>query len=320
MLSRVADGLYWMSRYLERAEHTARLVGVGLNLTLDQTPESVEMRWKRLLTALHTTMPPEGAADAYAITRALTFDPANPNAIVSCIALARENARQVRQQISSEMWEQLNRLYLFVRSASPERIWQGEPIEFYQAIKEGAHLFQGITDTTMTHGEGWYFIQVGRYLERASATALLLDVHFRPYLEAQAEPDVMLEYNDWVGLLKCATAFEAYCKVYTADVQPETVAEFLLLNGEFPHSVRFSADRIQRGLQAIAQSTGARSGGRAERLAGRLRASLDYGQVEEILADNMHTYLDGVQRQCMAIHGAIYQTYVTYPVEKALDT
>jgi len=309
-----------MSRYLERAEHTARLVGVGLNLTLDQTPESVEMRWKRLLTALHTTMPPEGAADAYAITRALTFDPANPNAIVSCIALARENARQVRQQISSEMWEQLNRLYLFVRSASPERIWQGEPIEFYQAIKEGAHLFQGITDTTMTHGEGWYFIQVGRYLERASATALLLDVHFRPYLQAQADPDVMLEYNDWVGLLKCATAFEAYCKVYTADVQPETVAEFLLLNGEFPHSVRFSADRIQRGLQAIAQSTGARSGGRAERLAGRLRASLDYGQVEEILADNMHTYLDGVQRQCMAIHGAIYQTYVTYPVEKALDT
>jgi uncharacterized alpha-E superfamily protein len=278
------------------------------------------MRWKRLLTALHTTMPPEGAADAYAITRALTFDPANPNAIVNCIALARENARQVRQQISSEMWEQLNRLYLFVRSASPERIWQGEPIEFYQAIKEGAHLFQGITDTTMTHGEGWYFIQVGRYLERASAIALLLDVHFRPYLEAQADPDVMLEYNDWVGLLKCATAFEAYCKVYTADVQPETVAEFLLLNGEFPHSVRFSADRIQRGLQAIAQSTGVRSGGRAERLAGRLRASLDYGQVEEILADNMHTYLDGVQRQCMAIHGAIYQTYVTYPVEKALDT
>ncbi|MCS6881685.1 MAG: alpha-E domain-containing protein [Oscillochloridaceae bacterium] len=320
MLSRVADGLYWMSRYLERAEHTARLIGVGLNLMLDQTPESVEPRWRRLLAALRTDTPPQGLADAYAITRTLTFDPENPNAIVNCIALARENARQVRQQISSEMWEQVNRLYLSVRAATPEQVWQGEPIEFYQAIKEGAHLFQGITDSTMSHGEGWYFIQVGRYLERAGATALLLDVHFRPYLEAPDDPALMLEYNDWVGLLKCATAFEAYCKVYTADVQPHTVAEFLLLDAEFPHSVRFAADRVQRGLQVIAQSAGIRGGGRAERLAGRLRASLDYGQVEEIMADNMHAYLDGIQRQCIAIHSAIYQTYVTYPVEKALDT
>lgn len=319
MLSRVADGLYWMSRYLERAEHTARLLAVGLNLMLDQTPESTEPRWSRLLTALHTTPPPEGAADAYAITRELTFQHANANAIVSCVALARENARQVRQQISSEMWEQLNRLYLFVRAASVKQIWQGEPIEFYQSIKEGAHLFQGVTDATMTHGEGWYFIQVGRYLERAGATALLLDVHFQPFLDAAGDDaTLLLEYNDWVGLLKCCTAFEAYCKVYTADVQPQTVAEYLLLDGDFPHSIRFAADRIQRGLQAIAQSTGLRSAGRAERLAGRLRASLDYGQVDEIMAENMHAYLDGIQRQCTAIHSAIYQTYVTYPVETVL--
>lgn len=318
MLSRVADGLYWMSRYLERAEHTARLLAVGLNLMLDQTPESAEARWSRLLAALHTKPPAEGAADAYAITRELTFEPANPNAIVSCVALARENARQVRQQISSEMWEELNRLYLFVRAATVDKIWQGEPIEFYQSIKQGAHLFQGITDATMTHGEGWHFIQVGRYLERAGVTALLLDVHFYPFLELSTDDTApLLEYNDWVGLLKCCTAFEAYCKVYTADVQPQSVAEYLLLDNEFPHSVRFAADRIQRGLQAIAQSTGSRGAGRAERLAGRLRASLDYGQVDEIIAENMHAYLEGIQRQCWAIHSAIYQTYMTYPVETA---
>ncbi|HMQ29553.1 MAG TPA: alpha-E domain-containing protein [Chloroflexaceae bacterium] len=317
MLSRVADNLYWMSRYLERAEHTARLLGVSLTQTLDQDPEAARPRWARLLEALHVEARP-AAFDAYALTELLTFEPANANAIVSCVALARENARQVREQISSEMWEQLNRLYLRVRAGSAAQIWQREPIEFYQAVKEGAHLFQGITDATMSHGEGWFFIQVGRYLERAAATALLLDAHFRPYLAAPPNAPGLLEYNDSVALLKCCTAFEAYCKVHTADVQPHAVAEFLLLDAESPRSVRFAADRIQRGLQAIAQATGSRGAGRAERLAGRLRASLDYAQVDEILADDLHAYLDGVRRQCAGIHGAIYQAYVSYPAESAL--
>lgn len=317
MLSRDADSLYWMSRYLERAEHTARLLAVGLNQNLDQTPELAPPRWGRLLGALHAPAPREGLADAYAITRDLTFEASNANAIVACVALARENARQVRQQISSEMWEQLNRLYLRVRATTPEAIWQGEPLEFYQAVKEGAHLFQGITDATMTHGEGWHFIQVARYLERADATAALLDIYFQPFLSADPDEAIALDFNDWVGLLKCCTAFEAYCKVYTADVQPACVAEFLLLNAEFPRSVRFCADRIQRGLQTIAQATGSK-GGRVERLAGRLRAALDYGQVDEIMADNMHADLLSIQRQCAGIHAAIYQAYVTYPVESAL--
>jgi uncharacterized alpha-E superfamily protein len=320
MLSRDADSLYWMSRYLERAEHTARLLAVGLNQMLDQTPELAPPRWGRLLSALHAAPPRQGLADAYAITRELTFEPANTNAIVACVALARENARQVRQQISSEMWEQLNRLYLRVRATTPEAIWQGEPLEFYQAVKEGAHLFQGITDATMTHGEGWHFIQVGRYLERAGATAALLDAYFVPFLSADPDGPAPLDFNDWVGLLKCCTAFEAYCKVYTADVQPTTVAEFLLLHAEFPRSVRFCADRVQRGLQAIAQATGSKGAGRAERLAGRFRAALDYGQVDEIMADNMHADLLSIQRQCAGIHSAISQAYVTYPVESALTS
>jgi uncharacterized alpha-E superfamily protein len=317
MLSRDADSLYWMSRYLERAEHTARLLAVGLNLTLDQTSDSAGARWGRLLSALFAGVPGEDA-DAYSITRELTFEQSNAKAIVTCVARARENARQVRQEISSEMWEQLNRLYLRVRATTPEQIWQGEPIEFYQATKEGAHLFQGITDATMTHGEGWFFIQVGRYMERAGAMAALLDAYFQPYLEASAEQPAALDFNDWVGLLKCCTAFEAYCKVYTADVQPRAVAEFLLLHGEFPRSVRFCADRIQRGLHSIAQATGSKGAGRAERLAGRLRAALDYGQVDEIMGGNMHGELESIQRQCAAIHSAIYQAYITYPVESAI--
>ncbi|NNJ09770.1 alpha-E domain-containing protein [Chloroflexales bacterium ZM16-3] len=320
MLSRVADSLYWMSRYLERAEHTARLIAVGLDLMLDQTPQSTGIRWERLLASLHAYPPPSGSGDAYAIARMLTFEMSNDASIASCIASARENARQVREQISSEMWEQLNRLYLKVKGSSIDAIWHGDPLEFYQEVKEGAHLFQGITDATMTHGEGWQFIQVGRHLERAGGTAALVDQHFRPFLEAPADAPLALDYIDWVGLLKCCTAFEAYCKVYTADIKPESVAEFLLLNADGPRSVRFAADRIQRSMQAISQATGTRSAGRAERLAGRLRASLDYGQVDEIIAENMHTYLENIQRQCAAIHGAIYQAYVSYSVDTALTS
>jgi uncharacterized alpha-E superfamily protein len=318
MLSRVADSLYWMSRYLERAEHTARLLSVGMNQNLGQNAEAARPRWARLLSALHVNLPPTIAADAYAITEALAFDPENDNTLVACITLARENARQVREQISSEMWEQLNMLYLRVRTTTAAQIWQDEPIEFFQSVKEGAHLFQGITDATMSHDEGWYFIQVGRYLERADATAVLLDTHFRPYLAALPEILPSLEFNDWVALLKCCTAFEAYCKVHTADVQPTRVAEFLLLDANSPRSVRFAADHIQRGLQAIARATASRGVGRAERLAGRLRAALDYGQVDEILADDMHGSLASIRRSCEGIHAAIYQTYVAYPVETAL--
>jgi uncharacterized alpha-E superfamily protein len=253
------------------------------------------------------------------LVQAQSFDPENRDALVNGITLARENARQVREQISTEMWEQLNRLYLHVRANASTQLWQDEPIGFFQSVKEGAHLFQGITDATMSHGEGWHFIQVGRFLERAGATALLLDTHFQPHLAATPDEPSPLEFNDWVALLKCCTAFEAYCKVYTADVQPTRVAEFLLLNSESPRSVRFAAYRIQRSLQAITQVTASRSAGRAERLAGRLRAALDYGQVDEILADDMHGSLAAIRRSCDGIHTAIHQTYVVYPVESALN-
>jgi uncharacterized alpha-E superfamily protein len=317
MLSRVADSLYWMSRYLERAEHTARLLGVGLNQTLDQTPSSVQPRWQRLLDALHTPAPAEGLDD-YAIVRKLTFDPDTPASLIACMTAARENAQQVREQISSEMWEQVNRLYLRVKYNNIDKIWQGEPQEFLQRVKKGAHLFQGITDATMSHDEGWHYIQVGRNLERAGATAHLLDLYFQPHLMAPSPEVSSLDYIDWVALLKCCTAFEAYCKVYTADVQPPLVADFLLLNEQSPRSVRFAVDRVQRGLQALAKSTNGRGAGRAERIAGRLSSNLDYAQMDEIIADDMHGYLATIRKQCDLIHQTIYQVYISYPVEAAL--
>src|SRR5438270_2385277 len=197
MLSRVADNLYWMSRYLERAEHTARLLDVNLHGMLDQTAESADHRWDRVLTALSTSLPDGAGHDPYRITQALTTDASNPASIVSCVAGARDNARQVWEQISSEMWEQINRLYLSVSRKRMDEIWQGEPHAFFVDVKEGVHLFQGITDATMTHGEGWQFIQVGRSLERAGETAILLDAHFTSPLAS--EDGATPAYLEWVG-------------------------------------------------------------------------------------------------------------------------
>lgn len=317
MLSRVADSLYWMSRYLERAEHTARLVNVNLNLTLDRTPDDSARHWGRLLSSLR--LPPQvpGTLTPFEHAASATLDLANRDSIAASIAAARENARQVREQITSEMWEQMNRLFLAVRQDSVDADWTGGAHAFLASVIEGVHLLQGITDATMTHGEGWRYIELGRYLERASGTAALLDVHYRDFPGGRDQPAEVGEYVEWVALLRSCCAFEAYCRHYTADLRSIRIAEFLILNPDFPRSIRFSAGRMQSALKTIAALTG--RGGRAERLAGRLLASLDYGQVDEIVGDQLPAYLEGIVRQTNQINAAVHQQYVQYPIDAALS-
>jgi uncharacterized alpha-E superfamily protein len=310
LLSRVADGLYWISRYLERAEHTARLVDVRLDLGLDRRPDGWE--FSRAHAALRLPMPVAPPASAAEFVTHALFDPANADSVLACITAARENARQVREEISSDMWEQLNGLYLRIRQASGDRQSAARPHYVSRTVIDGIHLFEGVTDATMGHGEGWQHLQLGRFLERAGATAALVDLHFSSGAVLPAN------HIEWVGLLRGCSALEAYCRHYTADLRPERIAEFVLLNSEFPRSVRFSAARVESALRTIAQLTGRGAGGRAERLAGRLHASLDYGQVDEILGDDPHAYLDGIGRHCSQIHAAIYQSYVMYPIELTL--
>ena len=317
MLSRVADSLYWMSRYLERAEHTARLVNVNLYLTLDRAPVDAARHWGRLLAGLR--MPPSMSSDVDLAAHATgqVLDLANRDSIAASIAAARENARQVREQISSEMWQQINRLFLFVRRDAPDPGWTGRTHDFLMSVIEGIHLFQGITNATMTHGEGWHFIELGRYVERAGATAALLEVHYSDP-PGPSTTGVGGEYVEWVGLLRSCCAFEAYCRQYTADLRSDRIAEFLILSAQFPRSVRYAARHIQSSLQTIGQLTG-RGPGRAERLAGRLLASLDYGQVDEIMSGNLLEYLQSIVRQAGQIGAAVHQQYVSYPVNEALS-
>src|SRR6516225_4856764 len=289
MLSRVADSLYWMSRYLERAEHTSRVINVQLSLILEHGAGSDELYWERVLRSLGIDWNQQEGGEAQTTAQSLVRETTHPASIVSCVMAARENARQVREQISSEMWAQLNRLFHSVRQARDG----GESLdarEFLQSIKEGAHLFQGITDSTMTHGEGWQFIQAGRSLERAVELATLIGVHFREFHSPGAEPEPL----EWIGLLRSCTAFEAYCKAYTADLRPDRIAEFLVLHPTFPHSIRFSASALEGAVKAIAREAGGRGTGRVERIAGRLHATLSFSQIDEIMASGLDSYLDTV--------------------------
>jgi uncharacterized alpha-E superfamily protein len=319
MLSRVADSLYWMSRYLERAEHSARLVDVSLNMMLELGASASVEHQKMLLQSLNIKLGEDAPpmADALAIARLLTFDRTNSNSIVSCIMTARENARQVREQISSEMYEQLNRLYLKVRSPDVMAEWDAQPYEFFADVKEGAHLFQGVTDDTISHGEAWQFIRVGRAMERAGATVRLLQAHC-PSLGV--DDAAATNYLEWVGLLKSCTSFEAYCKQYTADMRPHRIIEFLLLDSEMPRSVRFCTDGIEAALEAIAEDTGRRvKDTRLLRVAGKLRATLDYVTVNDILQDGLPSFLEEIAAQSGQIHAALFSTYIRYTVETSTN-
>ena len=311
LLSRVADGVYWISRYLERAEHTARVVDVARDLGLDRAATVRPRAVERLYMSLGL---PAVSTDVHTLLNTALYDASSRNSVAACVIAARDNARQVREEISSEMWEQINDLFLRMRQLQDDASG-GRTHYVSRVIVEGVHLFTGITDATMGHSEGWQYLQAGRFLERASATAHLLDAFLVE--TGDAEPAV-LDQADWVALLRSCSALEGYCRRYTADVRPERVAEFLLLDPECPRSVRFAATRLEAALRALGEYTGRASGGRAERLSGRLRASLDYGQVDEILSDDPHAYLNNVSRQCAQIHAAVYQSYISYAVETAL--
>jgi len=283
----------------------------------EQGSEAASRRRGRLTAALL----PEGnptteAATDEALADLLTFNQANDNSIVRCVAAARENARQIREQINSQMWEQINQIHLTVRAASLEQLWEGQPHLFYHGLNQEVYRFYGIADARMSRDQGWHFIQLGCHLERATATAKLLAEEFRALVGRS--PADQYSYLEWVGLLRSCAAFEAYGKVYTAEVEPRHIAEFLLLNPELPHSVHFAVDRIQRALTSIGVATHTGTEARVSRLAGRLHALLAYGQIDEIMETGLDAFLRDVRQMCNQIHEAVYLSYVAYPIEERL--
>lgn len=318
MLSRVADSLYWMSRYLERAEHTARLMDVNFNLMLEESSPSSGRRWERMLRALGNPPDLVWNGDSTELTQRLAFDTSITCSIVGCIAAARENARQVREQISSEQWQRLNVLYHAVTQSEFSDLRSVQATDFLQAVMEGVHLLQGVTESVMLQGEGWEFIRTGRYLERAFSTATLLGVYSTDFWEQSGKHPEGHEYLEWIGLLRSCTAFEGYCKVYTADIMPERILEFLLLYSEFPHTVRFSIESVRDSVEAIQLQGGGRRSIPLDRVCGRLQAMLSYADLTEVLETGVGPFVREIVRHCHTIHELIYKRFIHYSVESAL--
>jgi uncharacterized alpha-E superfamily protein len=355
MLSRMAESLYWIGRYVERAEDTARITDVNYHHTLEMgaSPEA-EARRRRHWEALIAIVGDEprfqeayGEASEETVPAYLTFDAANPNSIVSCVARAREQARTLRHQLASEMWEAINRFHLELQRRRDDAATQ-VGIEnahlFYRSVAEFSHLFQGVTDSTMPREEGWYFLQVGKFLERAEKTARALDVKYH-LLVADAVPaapvagpgfDVAAAelaemgvpgaWHHWLAVLHSLSAYEAYHKLYRSAVRPRAVVELLTFSPVFPRSIRFAIGEVDTALARIAASRaydpeyGGHDGhlppnslrgetDEATRAVGRLRSQLTYGVIEEIFASGLHTYLLDVQHCCYQIGEHIQAQY-----------
>ncbi len=319
MLSRVADSLYWLSRYIERGENLARLLEVNQQLMLDfQDVDDVKLKehWEPILRsggdeALFYEL--YDIADSQNVTDFLTFNTTNPESILSCIFAARENARMIRDQISAEMWEAVNRLYLFLRSSNARKVWESGAHDFFEEIKQSSHLFQGLTDSTFSREEGYDFLQFGKYLERADRTASILDLKYHILLPSLSEVGGAVDVAQWQAVLRSASALEAYHRIYVADVVPWKISEFLILSETFPRSIRFCVKAIDHFLHHISGTPYNQFSNEAERLSGRLLSELTYGSVEEIFRRGLHEHLSEFRERLRSMHDAVYQTYMFHP-------
>jgi len=318
MLSRVADSLYWMSRYLERAENTARLLDVTMSLMLDSGAANAEQRWQRMRMALGNPAGMEWNGLLDSMARKLVFDHLDPSSVIYCVNAARENARQVREEISTEQWQRLNRLFHQIHSPHAEAQFSSSMNDALSSLIDGIHLFQGVGDSTMIHGQGWQFIRLGRYLERAYATATLLEVYQSEFFLAHEREPSGYQYLELVGVLRCCTAFEAYCQVYTADISSERILEFLLLNRDFPHAIRYCVEATRNAIDSIQHTGGRRPPDELRAGVGKLHAMLGYTTIGEIVAANPAALLHNIREQCLRIHELIYRYYVHYSIQSAL--
>lgn len=312
MLSRVADSLYWMSRYIERAENVARFVDVNLQLLLDLPAGATEQWHPLVVTSGDDDLFAEryGAATHENVVQFLTFDKENPNSITSCLRAARESARSVREIISSEMWEQVNTFYLMVTDPGASERVTDAPYDFFREIKMASHLFEGLTNATMSHGEGWHFCRLGRLLERADKTSRILDVKY--FILLPSPDDVGTPFDDiqWAAVLRSASAFEMYRKRHH-HLTPDNIVDFLLLDREFPRSSHYCLIKADESLHAIVGSPVGAFCNSAEQHLGQLRAELAYAQVQDVISQGLHEFVDALQIKLNTVGDHIFSTFFT---------
>lgn len=325
MLCRVAESLFWMSRYIERADNTVRLVDVTLQSLLESDSANDEIafkHWSPILNSLGDIFLFEKLTrnrDSDTVTDFLIFNRDNPSSVYSAVGFARENARMIRDQISSEMWEVINRLYLYLGQRSAASLRKHGLQELFQYVKEMSQLFQGVTDSTYIHREGFEFISMGKFLERADKTGRILDSKHYMESESAAGQDA-LAIAQWTALLSGCSALEAYHHVYVTDVTPENTADFLLLSRDFPRSVLFCLLRLQDSMHSISDCPLNMYSNEAERLSGSLISRLSYARIEDILESGLSEFLEEIRVTINAIAIELNNLYmltsIVDPVEQ----
>jgi uncharacterized alpha-E superfamily protein len=307
MLSRVAEACYWMGRYIERAEDVARILDVNYHGVIENSAPEAEPTWWSVLATTGDTSEFLCRHPHYSernVTDFLALDRTNRNSVVSCVTAARENARRIRDRISSETWEELNRFYHTVMQQSIEAVIRDGPYLFCRTVKNGSHLLAGVIDHTMPRDEGWLFVQAGRFLERAGMTARILDSQAALLRRPSAGPEYPATHR-WIAVLKSASAYEAYLKSQRRTIAPEGVAAFLLLAAEFPRSALASIAEVETAIRAIRRLLGLPGEGPAGREAGALAARLRYTVVDAAFMPNLHEFLDSLEGACNQVGDAI---------------
>ena len=315
MLSRVADSIYWMNRYLERAENVSRFIDVNLHLMLDM-PSGADEQWEPLLNDTGDYLAFQerfGDPTRDAIVAFLAFDANNPNSIFSCVSAARENARTVREIITAEMWEQINIFYLTIRSVANAGTIPGESHEFFTGIKMTSHLYEGITDATMSHGEAWHFGRLGRLLERANMTSRMLDVMYFNLLPDFQDVGGPVDDVRWNAVLNAGSAFEMYRQRF-GPIAPDQVANFLILDREFPRSITSCVTNADESLHAISDPPIGTWMNQAEEKLYKLRSDLEVTNIDKIVIAGLHEFLDGVQIGLNSVGNSIFETYFALPL------
>jgi uncharacterized alpha-E superfamily protein len=312
MLSRIADSLFWIGRYMERADNTARILDVNYHMLLEQPQDTYKLRWDPLIAVtgerkrFYSVYDEASAQTAFEY---LGFSEENPSSISQCIVLARENARTIRDRISRELWEDINSLYHRINRLRDEDEGLSR---FCDVVKRGGHRFHGVCEATLARDEGWQFLQAGCVLERAEMTARILDVHYHQLLEG---PELLSQARShlWMAVLKSVAAYEFYKRQYSS-IEPAKVAQLLLLDSRHPRSVRFNIGALQNSLHAVSGSIPGTYANEAERLAGRINERLAYDSIEEIFDGGLHNFLTELQQTCRHIGDEISRAYFHYAV------
>ncbi len=311
MLSRVADSLYWMTRYLERAENISRYIEVNWHLTLEQ-PDQECREWGALISTTGDAKSFQERFDIYNrenVLHFLLFDTSYAHSVISCLRAARENARTIREFLSVEIWEQVNSFFHMVEDAGKDKnhIYEN-PSDFCQQVKVRGMALSGTINETILHGEGWHFTRLGKYLERADKTTRILDVKYFILRPESDYTSVAFDYLRWAGLLRASGGLDAYRQQY-GRVVPNDVVEFLFFEPNFARSVLHCVREARRSLHEI---TGVPLGeweNSAERLLGRLYSDLAFAEIDEVFETGVHQYTDKLQTRMNEIHEAIWEAF-----------